>query len=986
MSKYIDGTRVVYFDDSAGNLTIPGTLTVGVLNASTTTVVNDVFGSIGNNFVHYDSANQKLVYNQIGGGGGGGGSSVINASTVTTILDVVASGHLLGQETSQIVDYDFTTFGTVWTPGAAAGTLYYGCAISATGKYQLVTVDSTTVFLSSDYGRTFAPITTLVSVNALIPAISAAGQIMYVGNNVPGASLYKSADYGATWTQLTPVGQWTGVACSADGRYVVPSAIGAQPYLSSDFGVTWTSLPLGVGNWVFSVSATGQYILGTATDSATPLYVSSNFGATWNTVGFSLNYQSCAVSGNGQCMLASANPGAIATLYVSSDYGMTWVANAYTVPGTYFSQLSLSFSGQYQVVSASGGSLAYSSTFGGTFTAASIGGNNFNAAAISANGQYMVTGDTSGTLYTSSVPTLFPAGSSGAITAPSLTTQSITTNSLIALSSIVAPASLYAQELYTEPFVTSQFGQTWTPTATSRLWQGIAVSASGQYQIGGGDTIWTSNDFGATWTAYGSAVNWPRAAISASGQFQAACAYNGQIWISSNYGTSFAAVDSVRLWNAIGLSASGQYVTAGVNIGFLYRSSDYGKTFTQVGPSASFVSVSMSASGQYQTAAPGAGETLWRSTDYGVTWTATATALYWGGVAVSATGQYQTATANGGQIWISSDYGATFAAVASTQGWAGVTISATGQYQAAAIPLGQIWISSDYGTNWTAVATSKNWIGISMSASAQYISACAFGYPPPTDGHIWLCRAPTLFQGASVTGGTFTTAAYDTGVSTNATIVVSAGGFMTAGNRATLSFQTEGGGGATVVQQIQSRYAAPAYGLSFDDIQNNKRDNLRIANGLVGINCNAPAYALDVNGLAHQSTNTTSWYVASDRRIKTDIASADLVSCMTSLQSLPLRQYRYDKTLFPGRQEDPVLGLIAQEVRPLFPSAVTQMSNYGFSDLLVLDYDPIFKTHLGATQYLGSVVETQSTQIAALTAQVSTLTHSLSYIQSTFTS
>ena len=74
----------MYFDDSTGNLTIPGRL-----NAASTFVTNDSGGTIAANFVHYDTVAQQLVYNQTGGGGGSGS---LNASTVTTLLDVVAAG------------------------------------------------------------------------------------------------------------------------------------------------------------------------------------------------------------------------------------------------------------------------------------------------------------------------------------------------------------------------------------------------------------------------------------------------------------------------------------------------------------------------------------------------------------------------------------------------------------------------------------------------------------------------------------------------------------------------------------------------------------------------------------------------------------------------------------------------------------------------------------------------------------------------------
>ena len=100
------------------------------------------------------------------------------------------------------------------------------------------------------------------------------------------------------------------------------------------------------------------------------------------------------------------------------------------------------------------------------------------------------------------------------------------------------------------------------------------------------------------------------------------------------------------------------------------------------------------------------------------------------------------------------------------------------------------------------------------------------------------------------------------------------------------------------------------------------------------------------------------------------------------IDSLPLRYYQYDSTLFPDRDDKHVIGCIAQEVQPLFPKAVSVTSNYGISDLMGLDYDQIYKANLGATQYLGDLVEAQSTQIATLLNQVSTINEAFSYIPS----
>jgi hypothetical protein len=143
---------------------------------------------------------------------------------------------------------------------------------------------------------------------------------------------------------------------------------------------------------------------------------------------------------------------------------------------------------------------------------------------------------------------------------------------------------------------------------------------------------------------------------------------------------------------------------------------------------------------------------------------------------------------------------------------------------------------------------------------------------------------------------------------------------------------------------------------------------------LIGINnCNDPQYTLDVNGTTHQSNNGTTWGVTSDRRIKTNIEFANLDICYSSIQALTLRRYEYNSNLFSNREDKHIIGLIAQEVQPIFPKAVTQTSSLGFSDLLGINYDQLYMANLGATKKLMEVVEQQGSTIQSMQIQLSTL-------------
>lgn len=81
--------------------------------------------------------------------------------------------------------------------------------------------------------------------------------------------------------------------------------------------------------------------------------------------------------------------------------------------------------------------------------------------------------------------------------------------------------------------------------------------------------------------------------------------------------------------------------------------------------------------------------------------------------------------------------------------------------------------------------------------------------------------------------------------------------------------------------------------------------------GSVGIGTNAPAYALDVSGYAA----STGFVQTSDRRLKTDIVQIN--SGLAIIDRLKPVTFRWKKD---GR---PAVGLIAQDVLPIIPTAVT---------------------------------------------------------------
>jgi hypothetical protein len=141
-----------------------------------------------------------------------------------------------------------------------------------------------------------------------------------------------------------------------------------------------------------------------------------------------------------------------------------------------------------------------------------------------------------------------------------------------------------------------------------------------------------------------------------------------------------------------------------------------------------------------------------------------------------------------------------------------------------------------------------------------------------------------------------------------------------------------------------------------------------IAISYTGINTIYPQYALDIGlGDARKPTGAT-WLTVSDARVKSNIISADLISCAKLVSDIPLRQYSFTSEFQKktGTSSNSQYGFIAQEVKAVLPGAISYTKEYGLDDFHSLDTDQIFKLEFGATQYLLQKIEAMELQISTL--------------------
>ena len=222
---------------------------------------------------------------------------------------------------------------------------------SIDGKYQLACTNGY-LYVSTDFGSTFTPRGTSMDWRA--SAINNDGTIMFAA--AYGNYIYKSTDYGVSWTALTGLGtnNWDGVAASDDGVYILAGVYNSVTRLSTNGGLSGAA----ISNYMtleargaVAVSSTGQFM---------------TFGGSWG--------------------------GANMYIYKSNDYGATWAVPQNVWPLSIYS-VAMSRNGQYQYITGEG-IPKRSTDFGATFLDTWGSGGRYQVS-MSGNGVYGLVGSMS---------------------------------------------------------------------------------------------------------------------------------------------------------------------------------------------------------------------------------------------------------------------------------------------------------------------------------------------------------------------------------------------------------------------------------------------------------------------------------------------------------------------------------------------------------------------------------------------------------------
>ena len=281
---------------------------------------------------------------------------------------------------------DLSNFATRFSASVAPLSL----ALSNDGKYQVIASQTEGIYISSDDGwywtKTLDAATNAFEFAAV--AITADGSTMFAGTQGPtspqnttvnGGYLYKSTDYGSTWTKVTSAGTklWSKIAVSDDGTKLVAITDATTGFVNGNFEVTknpelfystnsgsnWTNQGADSGWNSVSISSDGSRMWAGSTNSGA--WLSSNSGSTW-TQKRSVGQSSLSASADGRVVIAIES----SILKMTSDTGTTWSTVARPSPGvgsTNLAGVAISGNGKNLVLAVNNGFLLISNNAGASW-------------------------------------------------------------------------------------------------------------------------------------------------------------------------------------------------------------------------------------------------------------------------------------------------------------------------------------------------------------------------------------------------------------------------------------------------------------------------------------------------------------------------------------------------------------------------------------------------------------------------------------------
>lgn len=329
---------------------------------------------------------------------GGGGQIYYSSNMSTTYAN---------QDLTTVFEplYKYNTWSVIPGQPFITPAFWRGISTSSTGQYVIACSNGTSLnrlYYSNNYGVNW---TLVLNQNTHFwsdVSISTSGQYVVACSTLSNEVITYSTNYGANWTPAAVATvPWGPISSSGNGIYVIAGVYnGGHIYYSSNFGANFTvSTSSAIASWAsLALSSNGDYAIACSSTNlglTGQIYYSTNKGVVWTASNFSTggpaagNWKSVSISSNGGHSIAASS----SDIYYSNGGGTFWTQSYSVTPplssGTTWTDIAISYTGQYAVACTNNGPIYYSSDYGNKWviaTGSPIG--NWWAITISGNGQY----------------------------------------------------------------------------------------------------------------------------------------------------------------------------------------------------------------------------------------------------------------------------------------------------------------------------------------------------------------------------------------------------------------------------------------------------------------------------------------------------------------------------------------------------------------------------------------------------------------------
>ncbi|MFA5781883.1 MAG: T9SS type A sorting domain-containing protein [Bacteroidales bacterium] len=415
------------------------------------------------------------------------------------------------------------------------------------------------IYKSTNYGATWTSVNMGLPSYVIARTLAVSGTTVYVG--LGGNGVYKTTNNGASWTAtntgITTSDVWS---LTIDGANIYAAAYLDGVYLSSNNGATWTAVNTGISFLAMTAMAhSGSHIYAGSHNS---VYSSTNNGATWAAINSGLGstyIQTLAATDS--TIYAGTNNG----IYKSTNYGASWISASDGLTCDDVKSFAIDGAKVYAGTQ-NGGGFFVSTDYGAYWKI--IGVKKTRVYTMVVNDTTILAGSYNQGIYQLTLgDTIWNAINSGL------------TNAQIR-SLLISGNDIFAGTYGGGVFISSNNGASWTETNLGLPYLKVMALAKCGSKIFAGtenDGIYVSQNNGLTWSAANSGLtNTKIRSFAVIGTKIFAGTYGGGAFLSTNNGASWQAVNNGLTCTIVfAMAIRDTCIYAGTNAG-VFSTNDYG--------------------------------------------------------------------------------------------------------------------------------------------------------------------------------------------------------------------------------------------------------------------------------------------------------------------------------------------------------------------------------------------------------------------------